>query len=122
MPENWNLSTKGLGLGGMRNAFLEGLNPGHGRAAGELGDEGIDLVAEILDADFAGEKAVCGEVAQEGEEFHRVLESLILPGVFAVSDEVEDFGLLLRSGVEPSLAITSGAGGIEPLQAVAQGL
>ncbi len=61
-----------------KNVSLPALDAGDGRAAGELGQESVALVAEILDADFAGEKAVRGEVAQEGEEFHRVFESFIL--------------------------------------------
>ena len=72
----------------------------HGRAAGELFDVGVADVAEIVDADFAGEEAVGGELAQEAEEFDALAQAGILLRILAVGDQVENFFLLVGRAIE----------------------
>src|SRR5947207_13873867 len=93
---------------------------GDRRAAGELGEEGIALVAQVLDANFAGEEAIGGKVAEKREELYGLDEGFLLLGILAKGDQVEDFRLLLRCAVESGLSIASGAGRVEPLQPAAK--
>ena len=93
------------------------LYAGHWWASRELGEVGVALVSEVLDPDFAGEESVCGELAQEGEEFDRLTEAFVLFQTFAIGDEVEDFLLLLRRAIQIGLAIAGRAGGVEPFEA-----
>ena len=54
-------------------------------------------VAEVVDADLAGEEAVGGELAQECEELDSLAEAGIFLEVLAVGDLVENFFLLRRA-------------------------
>jgi len=97
------------------------LNAGDGWAAGEFSQEGVAFVAEILDADFAGEKAVGGEVAEGGKVVDGVGKGIIVFGVLAVCNDVEDFFLLRGGAINPRLGEAGGAGGVEPLEQIAEG-
>src|SRR5271167_4812227 len=86
---------------------------GDGWAALPVHDVGVADVAEILDADFAGEEAVGGEVAQEGEEVDGGEDGWVLLCVLAEGDLVEDLLLLLRGAVGVGAAVAVGAGPVE---------
>src|SRR5690606_12023164 len=81
------------------------------------GDEGVALVAQVVDADPAREEAGGGEVAHRAEEAHavRVLRSgLVRPG-----ELVADGRLLRRGAVDKRRAELPAALAVEPLDAAA---
>src|ERR1700722_17532422 len=93
----------------------------NGRAAGKFLHERVADVAEIFDADLAGEETVGGELAQETEEFDALAGAGIGLRVLAIGDLVENFLLLCRRALEVRAAVAIDAGIIQPHQSAAQG-
>jgi len=87
----------------------------HRRASWPLRQKRVALVAQILDADLAGEKTIRGEIAQEREKLHGLTQAFVLRCVPAIRDEIENLALLLRRASQPCLAIPACARGVEPL-------
>src|SRR3981189_2081895 len=90
------------------------------RAAGELAQRGVAYILEVGDADFAGVEAVSGEIAQKRKEGHALAEGAILFGIFPISDQVQDFCLLLSVAIHEDVAVTIRASGIHPEEPAAE--
>ena len=91
-----------------------------GWAAGEFAQGGVAYILEVGDADLAGVEAVACEPAEESEEGYALAERMILLGVFAESDEVEDGFSLFRSALQIWTGVAVGAETIEPIQTAAE--
>src|SRR5215813_9740300 len=86
----------------------------HRRASGEFLDEGIADVAQIFNPDFAGKKAIRGELAQEAEELNALAQTRITLEVLPIRDQVENFLLLRHRAIEVRLFVAVDAGIIKP--------
>src|SRR6266705_7081983 len=89
------------------------------RATRKLAERCVADVAQVGDADFAGVVAVASHVTQEREEGNSLAERGILLGVFAESDEVENFLLLLWRAIDKPFAVMIGRVAVEPEDAAA---
>src|SRR5208282_2963741 len=86
----------------------------HRRAARKLFEISIADVAQIGDADLAGEETVGGKLAKKSEEFNALPQAGIFLRVLTVGDLVENFILLIRCAIEIDLAIAIEAVVVEP--------
>src|SRR5271154_5367789 len=86
----------------------------------EFSEGGVTDIAEILDADFAGEKAICGEIAEQREESHALAQARIGGGVLAAGNGVEDLFALFDGAADIVRPKAIRAGRIEPHNSSAQ--
>jgi hypothetical protein len=93
---------------------------GYRGAAGEITQVGVALIAEILNADFAGEEAVGGVLPEGSKEFDTGTELRKFVGILAESDKIKDFFLLFRNALEVGLTVALRARGVEPHDSTAQ--
>src|SRR5207248_7767653 len=67
---------------------------GNRRAPWKFPQEGVALVLQVLDADFAAVEGVAGKSPQKGEELHPLADAGVGQSIFPIRNQVQYFFLL----------------------------